>query len=143
MIPQSDWPAVCGVEALQQQQANPSSASVFKLQLAEQALAYSDRNIELTMQVLVQGPHDSMAPLLIECAQNNSQIAILVQRIHEYVELQDEKDLLEAASRRSIHHATIHGQTHFDTGAAMANVMLPLLLDNNSWRAFVQFLRAQ
>jgi PAS domain S-box-containing protein len=40
-------------------------------------------------------------------------------------------------------HQLIDKQRSAAAGPAMANVMLPFLLDNASWRAFVQFLRAQ
>ena len=64
------------------------------------------------------------------------------------MESEKESELLDAASARwpsaqsyaapSPHHL-MDRQKHTEGGAAMANVMLPLLLDNTSWRAYVQY----
>jgi PAS domain S-box-containing protein len=67
------------------------------------------------------------------------------------VESETERELLDAASASWIAahkygpslHQLIDKQRCAAAGQAMANVMLPFLLDNASWRAFVQFLRAQ
>jgi PAS domain S-box-containing protein len=67
------------------------------------------------------------------------------------VESETEGELLDAASASwlSAHkygpslHKLIDKEGSAAAGPAMANVMLPFLLDNASWRAFVQFLRAQ
>lgn len=129
------------VEVTRQQQADFAGVPAIKLQLAEQILAYSERNIDLTMQILMQVSNDRIEPVLSECVHNKARIAGLVQRIRHHIRSKQEMDLLDAASRRSTHGLTIF--RNVDTGAAMANVMLPLLLDNNSWQAFVHFLRAQ
>lgn len=121
-----------------------------KLELAEQALAYSNRNIQITTEVLIQG-YEEILPLLVERAENGAKIAELIQNIKDQVESEGEKELLDAASASWAFahkygpslHQLIDKQRNAGAGAAMANVMLPFLLDNVSWRAFVQFLRAQ
>jgi PAS domain S-box-containing protein len=121
-----------------------------KLELAEQALVYSNRNIQITTEILIQASEEVL-PLLVERTENIANIALLVQTIREQVESETERELLDVAgaSWLSAHkygpslHQLIDKQRSAAAGPAMANVMLPFLLDNASWRAFVQFLRAQ
>ena len=111
---------------------------------------FSNRNIQLTMEILIGGTGE-ITPLLLERAENSARMAALVQRIREQVESDQERDLLDAASARwlSVYnysqslHYLIDKHKHAEAGPAMANTMLPLLLDNASWRAFVEFLRVQ
>jgi two-component system, cell cycle sensor histidine kinase and response regulator CckA len=121
-----------------------------KLELAEEVLDYFNRNIQLTIELLIQCTEE-IEPLLNERAENSARISTLVQNIREQVESEQERELLDTASARwsSAHsygrsvHRLIDRQKRADAGAVMANVMLPLLLDSASWRAFLQFLRAQ
>jgi len=120
------------------------------LELAERALVYSNRNIQITTEILIQASEEVL-PLLVERTENSANIAALVQSIRERVESETERELLDAASASWIAahkygpslHQLIDKQRCAAAGQAMANVMLPFLLDNASWRAFVQFLRAQ
>jgi PAS domain S-box-containing protein len=135
-----------------QQSDQTSCRSVLEamLELAEQALVYSNRNIQITTEILIQASEEVL-PLLVERTDNIANIAMLVQSIREKVESETERELLDAASASwlSAHkygpslHQLIDKQRNAAAGPAMANVMLPFLLDNASWRAFVQFLRAQ
>jgi PAS domain S-box-containing protein len=135
-----------------QQSDETSSRSVLeaRLELAERALVYSNRNIQITTEILIQASEEVL-PLLVERTENIANIAVLVQTIREQVESETERELLDAASASwlSAHkygpslHQLIDKQRNAAAGPAMANVMLPFLLDNASWRAFVQFLRAQ
>jgi PAS domain S-box-containing protein len=126
------------------------SALETRLELAEQALLYSNRNIQITTEILIQASEEVL-PLLVERTENIANIATLVQTIREQVESETERELLDAAgaSWLAAHkygpslHQLIDRQRSAAAGPAMANVMLPFLLDNASWRAFVQFLRAQ
>ena len=121
-----------------------------KLELAEQILDYSNRNLEISMEILMGGRKE-IEPLAMEQAENSAAIAGLLQKMREYVEGDEERDLLEAAGAqwsRTLNYAQplqprMEGQRRFDTAAATANVILPHLLDHNSWKAFVHFLRAQ
>ena len=120
-----------------------------KLDLAEQILSYSNRNIELTMGILVGSPQD-LRTHLKELSENGSIISSLIERILSLVEGDKERELLAAASSS---WSRTHGYAEslqsvvegkrFDAVTATSNIVLPLLLDNSSWKAFVHFLRAQ
>ena len=117
-----------------------------KLQLAEQILDYSNRNIQLTIEMLVASSRD-MEPL-VELAENGAAISNLIQRIRGYVETDKERELLDGALSRTHSYAEsfqsfVGRQRHFDATTVTTNIILPLLLDNSSWRVFVQFLRTQ
>src|ERR1700726_1372131 len=134
----------------QSDQTSTRTSLEARLELAERALVYSNRNIQITTEILIQASEEVL-PLLVERTENIANIAVLVQRIREQVESETERELLDAASASwlSAHkygpslHQLIDKQRSAAAGPAMANVMLPFLLDNASWRAFVQFLRAQ
>jgi PAS domain-containing protein len=106
--------------------------------------------IQITTEILIQASEEVL-PLLVERTENIANIATLIQRLQEQVESESERELLDAASASwlSAHkygtsfHQLIDKQRSAAAGRAMANVMLPFLLDNASWTAFVQFLRAQ
>jgi PAS domain S-box-containing protein len=135
---------------MQTDQISSRSGLEARLELAEQALVYSNRNIQITTEILIQASEEVL-PLLVERTENIASIATLIQKIREQVESETERELLEVASVSwlAAHkygpslHQLIDKQRSAEAGPAMANVMLPFLLDNASWRAFVQFLRAQ
>ena len=135
---------------MQTDQASSRNALEARLELAERALVYSNRNIQITTEILIQASEEVL-PLLVERTENSANIATLVQRIREQVESETERELLDIASASWLSaykygpslHQLIDKQRSAAAGQAMANVMLPFLLDNASWRAFVQFLRAQ
>jgi PAS domain-containing protein len=135
---------------MQTDQISSRSALEARLELAEQALVYSNRNIQITTEILIQASEEVL-PLLVERTENSAKIAALVQTIRKQVESETEGELLDAASASwlSAHkygpslHKLIDKEGSAAAGPAMANVMLPFLVDNASWRAFVQFLRAQ
>lgn len=121
-----------------------------KLKLAEKISGYFDRNIQLTMQMLIQ-PASDVTSQLLERAENSERIAALIEEIRKQAESENEKKLLEAASARwsathilapSLHHF-IGKQKNIENGSGIADVLLPLLLDSASWEAFVQLLHAQ
>src|SRR3984893_5833348 len=121
-----------------------------KLELAEEVLDYFNRNIQITMELLLQCTEE-IGPLLDECAENSARISQSVQNIREQVESDRERELLDTASARwsSAHsygrsvYRLIDRHKRADVGAVMANMLLPLLLDSASWRAYLQFLRTQ
>jgi PAS domain S-box-containing protein len=121
-----------------------------KLELAEEVIDYFNRNIQITMELLLQCTEE-IGPLLNECAENSARISKFVQNIGEQVESEQERELLDTASARwsSAHsygrsvYRLIDRHKRADVGAVMANMLLPLLLDSASWRAYLQFLRAQ
>ena len=133
-----------------QQQTELRCALEANLEMAEEALAHSNCNIQLTIQILIQSSTESK-PLLAKRAENSGRIASLVQQIREQIQSEDERQLLDAASPRwACAHdygeslaQMIDGQTCGEAAVAMVDVMLPFILDNTSWKAFVEFLRAQ
>src|SRR5690348_11852386 len=108
-----------------------------KLELAEQVLDYSNRNIQLTMEILA-GSAGQIALPVHELAQNGAAISELIQTIREQVETDKERELLEAASASlSRTHSYAEWlqsfgdrQGEFDATAAISNIVLPQLLDN-------------
>jgi len=135
---------------MQTEQTSFRNALEARLELAERALVYSNRNIQITTEILIQASEEVL-PLLVERTENSANIAALVQSIRGQVESETERELLDIASASWLSaykygpslHQLIDKQRSAAAGQAMANVMLPFLLDNASWRAFVQFLRAQ
>jgi len=134
---------------VQEPQIHYRSAIEAKLELAQDVLELSNENIQLTMGLLFVDA-DEITSLLARLAANRAKISILVQKIRERVEWEKERELLDAASVRwsaprneQPLHLLIDEQKDAEIGTATANLMLPLLIDNNSWRAFVQFLQAQ
>ena len=126
------------------------SALEAKLELAERALSCSNQNLQLTMRMWIQGsPQDER--LLAKRAENCAEIALLVQKIQNEIQSEDEKRLLDAATPHSVlidddgklFHQTAPGENYVEAENVTANVMLPLLLDNASWKAFVELLRAR
>jgi PAS domain S-box-containing protein len=126
------------------------SALEAKLELAERALSCSNQNLQLTMRMWIQGsPQDER--LLAKRAENCAEIALLVQKIQNEIQSEDEKRLLDAATPHSVlidddgklFQQTAPGENYVEAENVTANVMLPLLLDNASWKAFVELLRAR
>ena len=130
------------------QQTELRCAIEAKLEMAEEALVHSNCNIQLTLQILIQTSTE-IEPSLVKRAENNARIASLVQQIREQVQSEDERQLLDAAGRPWAYahdygtSPQILGGQNGEDGVAMADAMLPLILDNTSWKAFVEFLRAQ
>ncbi len=120
-----------------------------KLDFAEQVLEYSNQNLQLTMEILM-GTAKDIEPFLREQNENATAISGLLQKIREHVESEKERELLDAASAqlaRARGYTSLQpltdGQGRFDAATATANLILPLLLDNNAWKTFIHFLRAQ
>lgn len=122
---------------------NPRDAIASNLELAEQILDHSNRNLAVAIEILV-GAQDTK-PLLLEQTKNNAAIATLLLKIREQVSSEKERELLESASAqcfRTWSHVS-DGRELSDTASATVNLMLPILLDNNCWKVFVHFLRTQ
>jgi PAS domain S-box-containing protein len=130
-----------------QRQIELSDALEARLETAEKVLSYCRYNLQLTMQICIQST-EQMGELLAKRADNSAQIAHLIEELREQTSAEDEKDLLDAASPRWS-FAEYYGELlrqivdgHGST-ADTTNIILPLLLDNGSWEAYVEFLRAQ
>jgi len=120
-----------------------------RLEMAEKVLAYCNYNVQISMQILIRGAAD-IESLLAQRADNSAEIARLIEQLREQAESEEERQLLDAASPRwsfaeyygELLRQVVDGQGSAESGAETTNIMLPLLLDNASWKAFVEFLRA-
>lgn len=133
-----------------QQQNDICSGLEAKLEMAEKALFLCECNLQLTIQIWI-GAFGNVERLLAKRADNSAEIARLIQHLRERAESEKEKELLEAASPRwsfsenfgELLRQIVDGQACAEGGEETANVMLPLLVDHGSWKAFVEFLRAE
>jgi PAS domain S-box-containing protein len=133
-----------------QQQNDICSALEARLEMAEKVLFHCERNLQLTIQIWM-GAFENVEPLLAKRADNSAEIARLIQQLREQAESEKEKELLEAASPRwsfsdnfgELLRQIVDGEACTEGGEETANVMLPLLVDHASWKAFVEFLRAE
>jgi len=119
-----------------------------KLELAEKVLTISNRLVQITTEIYVRSGANVQA-LLEEQLEYFTRIRTLVQKIEELLESRKERELFAAVSARwsSMHryeqslHSMSAAKLH-QLGTTTADLMLPLLLDNFSWIAFIEFLRA-
>lgn len=130
-----------------EQQVSICEALEAKLETAEKILSYCRYNLQLTMQICIQST-EQLETLLAKRADNSAEIARLVQELREQAASEEEKELVDAASPRWS-FAEYYGELlrqivdGHGSSADTTNIILPLLLDNASWEAFVEFLRAQ
>jgi len=133
-----------------QQYKDICSALEAKLEMAERALFHCDCNLQLTIQMWI-GAVENVEPLMAKRADNSAEIACLIQQLREQAESPEENQLLDAASPRwnfnenygDLLRKVVDGQASAEAGAETTNLMLTLLLDHASWKAFVEFLRAR
>ncbi len=133
-----------------QYQHDLCSALEARLEMAEKTLSHCDRNLQLTIQIWI-GAAEDIESLLAQRAHNSAEIARLIQQLREQAESEEERQLLDAATPRwsfsesygELLRQIVDGQVCAEAGAETNNVLLPLLLDHASWKAFVEFLRAQ
>jgi PAS domain S-box-containing protein len=133
-----------------QQQTDLCGALEGRLQMAEEALSHCNYNLQLTIQIWIRTSED-IEPLLAKRADNSAEIARLIAQIREQAESEEEKQLVDAATPRwsfseyygELLRQIVDGEASAEPGAESSNVLLPLLLDQASWKAFVEFLRAQ
>lgn len=132
--------------------ANPSghrrTMNEGKLELAERVLTVSNRLVQLTTEIFVRaGGNDEL--LVREQLECFAKIRVLVKKIEELLDSRKERELFAAASMRwtSIHryeqslHSIRAANKTGQLDAATADIVLPLLLDNFSWIAFIELLR--
>ncbi|MGH9716253.1 MAG: PAS domain S-box protein [Candidatus Acidiferrales bacterium] len=118
-----------------------------KLELAEKVLAISGRLVQVTTEIFVRSGRN-VEPLVEQQLEYFTRIRTLVQKIEELLESKKERELFAAAGARwsSVHryeqslHSMSAAKLH-RVGATTADLILPLLLDNFSWTAFIEFLR--
>ncbi len=120
-----------------------------KVQLAREALSYSNLNNRITMEIFFLKYKTQIDPLLARRAENTGRISALVQKIEEHVESGKEKDLLDAirAARAPYIDSYLRGvallvykHNYEEAQRNMAQDTLPLLITyHNAWNAFVEF----
>lgn len=132
------------------QQNDICSGLEAKLEMAEKALFLCECNLQLTIQIWI-GAFENVERLLAKRADNSAEIARLIQQLRQQAESKEEKELLDTASPRwsfsenfgELLRQIVDGGAGVDGGEETANVMLPLLVDHASWKAYVEFLRAE
>jgi two-component system cell cycle sensor histidine kinase/response regulator CckA len=120
-----------------------------KLESAEQVLAISNQIVQLTTEIFIRGGNNVQS-LIKQQADSSAKIRALVQDITEHLETKKEKELFAAASARwsSVHryeqslHVLTNANRLLQNGTTAADVVFPLLVDIVSWRAFIEYLRA-
>ncbi len=120
-----------------------------KLQMAEQVLAISNQVVQLTTQIFIRAGRD-VEPLVQRQVEYFGKIRALVQKIEQHLESKKEKELFTSAGARwcSVHryeqslHNLSAANKLLQAGTTTSDVLMPFLLDNFSWRAFIEFLRA-
>src|SRR5579863_1910423 len=119
------------------------SAIEAKLDLAEKAFSHCECNLQLTIQIWIHAPND-IEPLLARRADNSAEIVRLIEQLREQVDSEEELQLLEAASPRwsfsesygELLRQIVDGRSEAPSQPEAPDVLLPLLLDHASWRAF-------
>jgi len=130
---------------------NPNRRSLIetKLEMAERVLATSNRLVQVTTEIFVRGGRNA-EPLVEQQLECFAKIRILVQKIEELLDSRKERELFAAASARwssihryeqSLHNMSAANKTR-QLETTTADIVLPLLLDNFSWIAFIELLRA-
>jgi len=130
-----------------------SGARSDKLQLAREALTWSNRNSRITLEVFLVQDRPLTGMLLAERAENTKKISELVAKIASRCESEDEKQRLLAVEKtrkpyidsylRAIHLLVDEGK-HDAAVAVMVNEAVPALLKYHAaWDEFVEFQQIQ
>src|SRR5258708_15735983 len=124
-----------------------------KVQLAREALYYSNLNNRITMEICLLKDKADIDPLLVHRAENTEKISSLVKKIEEHLEPGKEKELLDGvrANRTPYIDSYLHGidllvnQKRYDEAQRnMVQETLPLLFAyHNSSYDFVSFQGVQ
>jgi PAS domain S-box-containing protein len=120
-----------------------------KMQLAREALTYSNRNSRITMQIFLLKDQKAIGLLLAQRAENSKKIMELLSEIGTRCESEDEKklfDLVREARTPYINsylralHLLVDEQKRDAAAAVMVQETLPALFKYHAaWNDFVQF----
>ncbi len=119
------------------------------MQLAREALNYSNLNNRITMEIFLLKSREEIDALLAQRAENTDKVSSLVEKIEGSVESEKEKELLAAVKEtrwpyiesyiKQINMLLDEGKPE-QAREVMIQVTLPLLLKyHEAWNAFVQF----
>ena len=120
-----------------------------KVQLAREAVHYSNLNNRITMQIFLLTSREQIDPLLVRRAATTEKITALVQKIEAKLESEKEKHLLIAVkevrtpyidSYKQGIHLLLNERKYDAARENMVRVTLPRLVEyHEAWNAFVQF----
>src|SRR5579884_2456823 len=123
-----------------------------KVQLAQQAISYSNLNNRLLEGAILSGKPEEVASLLADRQRNIAQITGIVQKLDKQIESQKERELLEQVHlQRSASLESINRMTALLTGGkfeqvrqAMAGDVIPHLdVLHTAWNNFTEFEELQ
>ncbi|MGA9206944.1 MAG: MCP four helix bundle domain-containing protein, partial [Terriglobales bacterium] len=120
-----------------------------KLQLAREALTYSNRNSRITMEVFLVQDRDQIDTLLARRAENTKKISVIVDQLGSQCESEEEKQLLALVQAkrtpyvssylRALHLVVEDGRRE-DASAVMLETTMPALFEYHAaWNAFLQY----
>ncbi len=120
-----------------------------KVQLAREALKYSNLNSRITMEILLLRSRAEIDPLLIQRAANTEKISAVVAKIEGQLESETERELFAAVKETRtpyidsyLHalHLLVDENKPDEARAAMVQVTLPRLIKyHEAWNAFLDF----
>ena len=124
-----------------------------KVQIASEALVYSNLNNRITMQVFLLDDREEIDELLIRRAQNSQKISALLQQLEQRTGSERERELLSAVKAARTPYVEsykkhVNMQLNEKRGPearnAMVRVTLPLLLRYHAtWNDFVRFQKEE
>ena len=120
-----------------------------KVQLAREALNYSNLSNRITMEIFLLKDSGAIAPLLAERSGDTDRISELVGQIEGRIESEKEQELLAAVKKARTPYVESYWKAldlllskgkYEEARAVMVRETLPRLVDyHNAWEAFVQF----
>ena len=121
----------------------------YKVQLSRDALALSNLNNRITMQVFLIEDENEINSLLLQRAKNSEKISTLIETLRSKVESSEETQLLEAIEKnrtpylesyqRALHLVVVDEKS-VEARAVMVDETLPRLLKyHGAWNAYVEY----
>jgi diguanylate cyclase (GGDEF)-like protein/PAS domain S-box-containing protein len=124
-----------------------------KLQLAQDALMYSNRNTRITLEIFLLSDLRTINPLLADRAQNTQRISNLVAKIEAQCDSPEEGRLLAAVGDartpyvasylRALHLAVDKGEREQGRSIMVRETTLALYKYHDAWNKFMQFQMEQ
>ena len=143
--------AYFGLRSIESEHAQARSMATHEwidVQLAEEALAYSNRNTRINMQLVASTNRTEIDSLIGQRRDNSDKITAIIKRLRTHVTTQEEQRLLDAVEEtriayvNSYHYATqlaVEGRNG-EAGQWLLHDTPPLLLKyHDAWNKFVDF----